>query len=391
MGILIWNVILVTDLLAQTSYAGCATREFDTNPGGWDVEDDMATRFNSRWSDNGRTSKTRNQYAIQESIMDSYERDLERPLTDKEINERRNFGHAPHRSHDPCGQAPLNPATKGANYRIIHGQNQTYGEWPSYVRLVISENENFGSLCGGVLISDRHILTAAHCVWITDDGEGGEVEPFIAEPEDIMVYLAENMLNESDEFQQEPTVKSVCVSKEFEPLGETTHDWALLKLSEAVAFDDYIQPACLPEKQVKIEGNSSVCYVVGAGVVQEAPYETDVNGDIDAERVKKLRVERVTCPSQYTVLDSDHSRECYENKEDPQGDSCPGDSGGPVLCLDAAKRWTVVALVSLGPACTEISTEPRVGTYAKLRNLMHDMKRQCKFDRAHVKLWPEYD
>ena len=49
--------------------------------------------------------------------------------------------------------------------RIVGGRRSDYGKWPWQV--LIRESTWFGifskNKCGGVLISDRHVLTAAHC------------------------------------------------------------------------------------------------------------------------------------------------------------------------------------------------------------------------------------
>jgi len=59
-----------------------------------------------------------------------------------------------------CGVRPMVPEA-----RIVGGRRSDYGKWPWQV--LIRESTWFGifskNKCGGVLISDRHVLTAAHC------------------------------------------------------------------------------------------------------------------------------------------------------------------------------------------------------------------------------------
>lgn len=45
------------------------------------------------------------------------------------------------------------------NNKIIGGQNAAAGSWPWHVLLYIEG----GYICGGSLITDQWILTAAHC------------------------------------------------------------------------------------------------------------------------------------------------------------------------------------------------------------------------------------
>jgi secreted trypsin-like serine protease len=55
-----------------------------------------------------------------------------------------------------------------ARARIVGGRRADYGKWPWQV--LIREYNSFSGRsannrkkCSGVLISDRHVLTAAHC------------------------------------------------------------------------------------------------------------------------------------------------------------------------------------------------------------------------------------
>lgn len=55
-----------------------------------------------------------------------------------------------------------------SNVRVVGGQNATLGAWPWVVALGYRSTKTPGSpvfLCGGSLITNRHVLTAAHCVY----------------------------------------------------------------------------------------------------------------------------------------------------------------------------------------------------------------------------------
>lgn len=62
------------------------------------------------------------------------------------------------------GLPSMNPATSETiQNRIVGGNKAEPGEFPYQVRLNIRSRRG-SSLCGGVIIDQRHILTAAHCM-----------------------------------------------------------------------------------------------------------------------------------------------------------------------------------------------------------------------------------
>lgn len=65
-----------------------------------------------------------------------------------------------------CGETNRNGKTNAAESipnRIVGGNKADPGEFPYQVRLNIRSRRG-SSLCGGVIIDQRHILTAAHCM-----------------------------------------------------------------------------------------------------------------------------------------------------------------------------------------------------------------------------------
>ena len=63
----------------------------------------------------------------------------------------------------PCGKRSFNlPGTK-----IVSGRKAKDGEFPWQVSIVRNETDlplSVGHVCGGTILSERTILTAAHCI-----------------------------------------------------------------------------------------------------------------------------------------------------------------------------------------------------------------------------------
>lgn len=59
-----------------------------------------------------------------------------------------------------CGQPAIIPRSS----RIVGGEEATPGSWPWQVLLTSSSTGTSSQFCGGSLLNDRWVLTAAHCV-----------------------------------------------------------------------------------------------------------------------------------------------------------------------------------------------------------------------------------
>lgn len=276
------------------------------------------------------------------------------------------------RFRDQCGEAPLNLLTKDPKRnRIIHGDNQTYGEWPSFVEIVASRSPpRVQSICSGTLVSDRHVLTAAHCL----DLRVSNTTIVPAHPSDLHLTLGSHWINLPDKYEQIRRARSLCVASKYEhTFAAKPNDWALIELDKPVDLNMYVQPACLPFGPIETRGRRSECWMVGAGLSLTHPHP--VRPDI----VRKVRAEQVPCAPH---IIPHATRQCFANFNEKVGNICPGDSGGPLLCLDDGSRWTVVGVASASFNCSEANPpeqDLRFGAvYTSVVSVLHDMVTQCK-------------
>ena len=230
-----------------------------------------------------------------------------------------------------CGKAPLNPLAgtrSSLEPYIMEGQDQIQGEWPSFAWLEIDHNGPVS--CSGVIVSDRHILTAAHCVYENETRASS-----------VFVDLGVHKLSSSNPSRQKRyRVRSICASPRYVRIGAGAYqDYAILEVDKPIQFSNYIQPACLPYGFNK-NTNYRHCHAVGAGI----------NGFEDGqptypEVVQKLPVRQVSCIGVIREKLLNQTLACYKGTSG--GHVSLGDSGGPILCFDTAKkRWTVIAILT---------------------------------------------
>uniref|UniRef100_A0A3B3IAA1 Peptidase S1 domain-containing protein n=1 Tax=Oryzias latipes TaxID=8090 RepID=A0A3B3IAA1_ORYLA len=206
-----------------------------------------------------------------------------------------------------CGKPPLN--TK-VGTRIVGGQAAAAGAWPWQVRLDIN-----GALCGGSLINNQWILSAAHCV---------------------VVYLGETEINNSPNSVSR-TVSRIIVHPNY---NSDTHnnDVALLKMASSVTFTDYISPVCLAAQGSDFPGQE-VTYLVR--------YQSPCSAPSTLQEVSVPVVNNTQCNSSYSIITSNMI--CAGLTEGGK-DSCQGDSGGPLVTKNGT-TWIQAGVVSFGNKC----------------------------------------
>ncbi|XP_011872054.1 PREDICTED: proclotting enzyme-like [Vollenhovia emeryi] len=212
--------------------------------------------------------------------------------------------------------------------RIAGGQPADPQEWPWMAALL---RQGAIQYCGGVLITDRHVLTAAHCV-------------YRYKPRDITVRLGEYDFTTSEETRTlDFAVSEIRIHRDFK-LSTYEHDIAIIKINRPTAFNSYIWPICLPPVQQSFENKNAV--VTGWGTQY---YGGPASTVLLETEVPVWPQER--CVRSFTQLipNTTLCAGAYEGGRD----ACQGDSGGPLLHQLANGRWVSIGIVSWGIRCGE--------------------------------------
>ena len=128
---------------------------------------------------------------------------------------------------------------------MVGGQYAEDGEWPWMASILIGTTE-LEHICGGVLITNQHILTASHCFAAFNKNSNTT----------ITIRLGEYDFNSVSNSEMDFEVAAIYVP---EPFNSKTlkNDIAVVKLADKVVFNDDIQPICLPPSNVVYNGQSA--------------------------------------------------------------------------------------------------------------------------------------
>uniref|UniRef100_A0A3Q2P7X5 Peptidase S1 domain-containing protein n=1 Tax=Fundulus heteroclitus TaxID=8078 RepID=A0A3Q2P7X5_FUNHE len=223
-----------------------------------------------------------------------------------------------------CGLAPLNT-------RIVGGEEAPPGSWPWQVSL---HTFTFGHFCGGSLITDQWVLTAAHCI------EG------IFSPFSLTVYLGRQVQSGSNPNEVSRTVSQFVIHPDYNsPIFN--NDIALLKMSEPVKFTSYISPICLAAFNSTFHSGLD-SWVTGWGNIG---FEVPLPSPQNLMEVEVPVVGNRQCKCSYGESSITDNMICAGLLEGGK-DSCQGDSGGPMVSKKG-DRWVQAGIVSFGIGCAE--------------------------------------
>ncbi|XP_013773969.1 proclotting enzyme-like [Limulus polyphemus] len=224
--------------------------------------------------------------------------------------------------------------------KIVGGREAEVGAWPWMTAVYIKEGNFKSAQCGGALVTNKHVITASHCVV---NSAGTDVLP----ADDFSVRLGEHNLfstNDSSNPIDFP-IKSVKHHEDFE-LKTYKNDIAILTIDGTVTFTERIHPICLPYNNLRLEDLAlRNPFIAGWGT-------TAFNGPSSA----------VLREVQIPIWEQENCREAYKKDVNITNvymcagfavggkDACQGDSGGPLM-LPHESKFYLIGIVSFGKGC----------------------------------------
>merc|ERR1711970_1457463 len=220
--------------------------------------------------------------------------------------------------------------------RIVGGQETEINEYPWQVGIV--EKGQTTVFCGGSLISDRWLLTAAHCVQYDNSGT-------------VEVLLGEHDYTTTTESNMTRAGVEMIVNHPHYDKQTSNYDFSLIKLADPVDFSlhPHIRPVCLPEPGVG-DHTGVVATVTGWG--------TTSLGGPTSETLLEVSVKVMSnteCRSKYSYqpLAVITDQMLCAMVDGGGKDACQGDSGRPLVTSGgtAGQNYELIGVVSWGDGC----------------------------------------
>ncbi|KAJ8668204.1 hypothetical protein QAD02_009867 [Eretmocerus hayati] len=223
-------------------------------------------------------------------------------------------------------------STGSQSGRIVGGQDADEGEFPHQVSLQYGFGSFLSHLCGGSIINDRWILTAAHC-------------PEAVPGQQIFVKAGKHFIHEDNEAHEQIAKVSKSIVHEKYPGGVAPYDIALLKLESPLKFNKFVKPIALPKKNSQVEGE---VILSGWGSVAPSGFGTPNNlqkANLPVVNFESCKEALISVLGQSSPLET--SNVCTGPLTGGVS-ACSGDSGGPLIKVGNDGKSEVIGIVSWG-------------------------------------------
>lgn len=211
---------------------------------------------------------------------------------------------------------------------MIVGSTDVYSktDYPWLVNLSVGA----APFCGGSLINNTTVLTAAHCLKYVDN------------------TIIRRVGEDGTPYGESLKVRDFIIHQEYNPSVSYGNDIALLKLDGAFEVTEVELPRLLSPNLAETWGQTDDCSrVIGWGVTtQGAPNTSDVLLGADLPLWSNEE-----CQQSYGGL-IEQGNVCAGYREGLMN-SCQGDSGGPLMVRGGPTGNLIVGIVSYAIGCAE--------------------------------------
>jgi len=232
-------------------------------------------------------------------------------------------------------QCGVSSASRGlfhpANWRIYGGTPAKAHEFPWQISLK-NPATNYGHHCGGTILNEQWILTAAHCILPAPRVVLGDINFDDKTGEEITVEIEEwvtHPLNPKDDPR--------AFLKQY--------DVALIKIKTKLDFEGahkHLAPICIPTMEEDATYTGKDCIATGFGNTEKGgPSRVLLKVDVPVWENEKCAA----------IMDDDELQlteriVCVGGDETTNKGACNGDSGGPVQCKRDDGSYAQIGIAS---------------------------------------------
>ncbi|XP_057631214.1 brain-specific serine protease 4 isoform X1 [Chionomys nivalis] len=230
--------------------------------------------------------------------------------------------------------------------RVVGGEDSVDAQWPWIVSIL----KNGSHHCAGSLLTNRWVVTAAHCFKSSVD-----------KPSLFSVLLGAWQLENPGPRSQRVGIAWVLPHPRYSWKEGTRADIALVRLEHSIQFSERILPICLPDSSVQLPPNTD-CWIAGWGSIRDG---VPLPRPQTLQKLKVPIIDSEVCKRLYwrgagqEAITEDMLCAGYLEGE---RDACLGDSGGPLMC-QVGDSWLLTGIISWGEGCAERN---RPGVYTSL-------------------------
>ncbi|XP_053210180.1 clotting factor G beta subunit-like [Panonychus citri] len=272
-----------------------------------------------------------------------------------------------------CGLGSESVSTK------IFGGTVAYNDeypWMAHLRFFDKKGGTRYGMCGGFLITSKHVMTAAHCIM--------ESQTKVRSIEATEVYLGVNDLSKLTTVHRVDKFYYPSNYKQY----DLSNDIAILELSQPVNFTKKIRPICLPRSD-----DEPYKRLIVAGFGRLGP-----NKDT-SELLMHVNVEYIPNPQCNEMVKDYFMRNNPDIKKDPDrydipkvhethmccvdkstgGDACRGDSGGALMYKKDGRYYAVGIVSGAFDECGDPRTPGFYTTVRKFREMVNKATKDAQF------------
>ncbi|GAU95175.1 hypothetical protein RvY_06842 [Ramazzottius varieornatus] len=254
-----------------------------------------------------------------------------------------------------CGQPAISGLAARNGNRIINGQDVTPNSVPWQAAFLKASSKQ--QICSASIISDRWLLTAAHCC-----------KAYGIRPSTYAVTVGAHNLKKREDTTTTHTLSHVIVQPGHQNGTQFSNDMCLVKTTLPMVFTDAVSPVCLadvspavgdecivtgwgdtvgarPKPFASFEEYTRYLDLVGSGLVSEQVDESVRGPSNTLKSVSVNVVDSEECGRGYPTIPIGEDMLCAGN--DYKG-SCRGDSGGPLVRINEDGHFDLVGVVSWG-------------------------------------------